>query len=360
MSTTDTSLSALLVEDNPNDVRLIRHLIDRADTAMLPDEVDVHVEDSLEAGLDRLETDEFDLLLLDLGLPETSGAETFERVSERSIEVPVIVLTDLKDDRTAVKLLGQGAQDYLNKGSLNEETLTKSIGYALERQEREDELRRTKDQLEVLNRILRHDVRNDVQVMRGWGEHLLDRIDDAHREELELILETSEHIAELTENSRAYMEAVTGEADLDVHPVSLDGVVSDEFTKARSRYPDAEFELADPFPSVAVRANEMLTSVFRNLLNNAVLHNDDAAHVEVAIETDEETARVRVADDGPGVPPDRREDIFGKNEKGLASEGTGIGLYLVYTLVSEFGGDVWIEDNDPRGSVFVVELERVD
>jgi signal transduction histidine kinase len=69
---------------------------------------------------------------------------------------------------------------------------------------------------------------------------------------------------------------------------------------------------------------------------------------------------VRIADNGPGVPDERKESVFGKGEKGLESDGTGIGTYLVKTLVSRYSGTVWVEDNEPRGAVFVVELLRAE
>ncbi|MFQ3295028.1 MAG: signal transduction histidine kinase [Halobacteriales archaeon] len=101
----------------------------------------------------------------------------------------------------------------------------------------------------------------------------------------------------------------------------------------------------------------MLSSVFTNLLNNAVLHNDsEYPSVWVDVTVERYTASIRVADDGPGVPPNRRDEIFGRGEKGLESEGTGVGLYLVDTLTSEFGGDVWVEDSEHGGTAFVVTL----
>jgi sensor histidine kinase regulating citrate/malate metabolism len=69
---------------------------------------------------------------------------------------------------------------------------------------------------------------------------------------------------------------------------------------------------------------------------------------------------VRNADDGPGIPDDRKGDVFGKGEKGIGSPGTGIGLYLLERLLDEFGGDVWFEDNEPTEAVGCVELPAVD
>ncbi|WP_226007138.1 sensor histidine kinase [Natrinema salinisoli] len=132
--------------------------------------------------------------------------------------------------------------------------------------------------------------------------------------------------------------------------------------KARTSYPQAEFALGDqPSPAPVVRANEMLSSVFTNLLNNAVLHNgSDTPRVVVSVEDRDETVRVRVSDNGPGVPDGQREEIFGRGEKGLESEGTGVGLYLVATLVEGYGGDVWVETADQGGAAFVVELPKVE
>ena len=101
----------------------------------------------------------------------------------------------------------------------------------------------------------------------------------------------------------------------------------------------------------------MLDSVFRNLLSNAVQHNDkEVPEVSVSATTHDMRAVVRIADNGPGVPDSQKQEIFGEGEKGLDSSGTGLGLYLVQELVTHYGGEVWVEDNNPEGAVFAVEL----
>lgn len=85
----------------------------------------------------------------------------------------------------------------------------------------------------------------------------------------------------------------------------------------------------------------MLSSVLRNFLNNAVQHNDkDTPVVRVFGTVYEDSFELRIADNGPGIPDEQKESIFGKGEVGLESPGTGIGLYLVRTLVDGYGGDV--------------------
>ncbi|MFD1598702.1 PAS domain-containing sensor histidine kinase [Halobellus rarus] len=221
------------------------------------------------------------------------------------------------------------------------------------------EQKRREQELEMLNRIVRHDMRNDLSVLLGWAEMLGEHVDDEGQEYLEKVLNSGEHVVELTKIARDYAETVVANEGLTVEPTSLSDALETELSLRAESFPDAEFVVRDSLPEAEVTANSMLASVFRNLLNNAVQHNDkDTPVVEVSCEPRDEDVDVRIADNGPGIPDERKETIFGKGEKGLDSPGAGIGLYLVHTLVTQYGGDVWVEDNDPTGSVFVVQLPR--
>ncbi|AXG06167.1 PAS domain S-box protein [Haloplanus rubicundus] len=227
------------------------------------------------------------------------------------------------------------------------------------RRDSEHELARKRDQLRALNRVLRHDIRNDMQIVLGLGGLLEDHVDEEGAEYLRTIRDTGEHVVELTESSRDLARAVAGEAELPLEPISLDETLRAEIDRRREAFGHASIEIHGDVPDVDVRANDLLSSVFRNLLNNAVQHSDrEEPTVEVTADMTrgDHTAIVRIADDGPGIAPGRREAVFGKGEKGLDSEGTGLGLYLVQSLVDQYGGEVWIEDNEPRGTVVVVEL----
>ena len=223
----------------------------------------------------------------------------------------------------------------------------------------ESELARKRDQLRALNRVLRHDIRNDMQIVLGLGGLLEDHVDEEGAEYLRTILDTGEHVVELTKSSRDLARTVAGEAELPLEPVSLPETLRAEIDRRREAFAHATIELRGDVPDVDVRANDLLSSVFRNLLNNAVQHSDrETPTVEVTADMTrgDHTAIVRIADDGPGIAPGRREAVFGKDEKGLDSEGTGLGLYLVRSLVEQYGGSIRIEDNEPRGVVVVVEL----
>jgi PAS domain S-box-containing protein len=220
----------------------------------------------------------------------------------------------------------------------------------------ERKLEEQRDDLEVLNEVLRHDVRNDLQLIAAAVEEL-ERA-GATEDVFETLSETTDHAVELTTTAREMAEVMLS-TEGEYGRVALRPALAGEIDDIRSAYPDAVVEREGEIPRVQVRANDLLGSVFRNVLKNAVQHNDEPVpEVSVAVTEAADTLTVRVADNGPGVPDDQKSEVFGKSEAGLESAGAGIGLYLVKTLVEGYGGDVRIEDNDPKGAVFVIELPR--
>jgi len=228
-----------------------------------------------------------------------------------------------------------------------------------ERKGYERRLEEQAEQLEALNRIVRHDISNDMNVVLEMTRAVRERLEDEQLAgRLDRVLAATRHTIELTQSVRDLMETMLAE-DRERHPVSLQRTLEAEVDDI-AEGADADVRVEGSIPSVSVLADGLLSSVFRNLLANAVQHNDaPEPEVIVAAETAGGDIRVSVADNGPGIPDERKDEIFGKGEAGLDSEGTGIGLYLVQTLVDSYGGSVRVEDRETdRGSVFVVELER--
>jgi PAS domain S-box-containing protein len=227
-----------------------------------------------------------------------------------------------------------------------------------ERMEYEERIEEQRDDLQTLNQVVRHDIRNDLQVVRAYAELLGERVDDGAEEHqyLETIREQVDHAVDLTKTAADMAEVMVMDKESD-GSVYLGQALTSEIAGTREAYPDAVVSIDGEVPTVTVQGNEMLGAVFRNLLKNAIQHNDKAVpEVTVTVTERDQTVRVAVADNGPGVPDGQKADIFGKGEKGLQSDGTGIGLHLVETLVDGYGGDVRVEDNDPEGAVFIVDL----
>jgi DNA-binding response OmpR family regulator len=142
------SLKILLVEDNPSDIRLLQEAMAEANSV----EFELaHVERVSDA-LNRLEREQFDLILLDLMLPDSMGFETLTRIQKATPTLPVIVLTVIADEALAVEAVRQGAQDYLVKGEISGRMLVWAIRYAIERQRQLSLLERELRSLERLAR----------------------------------------------------------------------------------------------------------------------------------------------------------------------------------------------------------------
>ena len=248
---------------------------------------------------------------------------------------------------------------FASSGALTAQVMT--LTDVTDRETYRQQLESKTEQLEALNRLVRHDIRNDMAVIHGWASVLEDHVDEEGEDALERVLHKSQHVIDFTETLRVFVDSLTGDSSVDVEPVDLREYLETELTAVRESYPDARIQMEGGVPETAVRANELLASVFRNITENAVEHSDEATPtVHVTCTEQGDTVHIRFADNGPGIPDDRKESIFGKGEKGLESGGSGIGLYLVATLTEQFGGQVWVEDNEPKGAVFVVELRTAD
>ena len=238
--------------------------------------------------------------------------------------------------------------------------LVESLIDTTERVAYEQRLKRQRDDLETLNQVLRHDIRNDLQLILAYGDVIADAVPSDHEEHVQTIRESAEHAVELTKTARE-MSDVLLDTDTAVGTVRLRPVLNGEVNSIRDAHDAASITVDGGIPDVAVVGNEMLGSVFRNLLKNAIQHNDKPVpQVTVSAAAEADTVTVQVADNGPGVPDDQKAEIFGKGETGLDSAGTGLGLYLVETLVSTYDGSVSVADNDPEGAVFAVTLPRAE
>lgn len=350
--------SVLLIEDNPGDARLIEEMLREQREGS---SIELVHESTLESGIDRLSITEPDVLLLDLRLPDSTGLETLERVLDETDEVPVIVLTGMPEAKLGMEAVSHGAQDYLVKDDVTPDVLSRAIRYSMERKKTERELRVRTRELAILNQLTRHDIRNDISLVVGRAREVTEYVEPRGQDAVDEIIQSSNHILQLTRTVGDIVETVTDDEVVDLYPVALGDVLATEVDKAQGLYRDVELSIDGGMNGTSVRANDLLSSVVGNLISNAIFYNDkDAPVVTISAETSTGAVVLRVADNGPGIPDRRKERIFEEGEQGMASSGMGIGLSLVDRLVTRYNGDIWVEDNDPEGSVFCVELARVE
>lgn len=215
-----------------------------------------------------------------------------------------------------------------------------------------NEARRARDSLAFINRTLRHELLNSVNVIQGNAALLAETAADPESSDrVSAIRSQADAIDSLVEDLRPLARVAAGEVTDE--PVDLEATVEAAVDTTRSSFPAVDIATDVP-EGVQVAANDVLQRAFENVLANAVEHNDvEAPRIEVRATVGGDTVTVRVVDDGPGIAEDRREAIF---EAGAADQG-GFGLFFVRTAVEGFGGSVRVEDA-PDGAAFVFELPR--
>ncbi len=201
-----------------------------------------------------------------------------------------------------------------------------------------DELKKKSEHLSLLNKMLRHDILNDLTVIRAAIE-LKD----------EKLLETA--LSKIDRISRMIYEAKNLEMVGDVRKeINLAEVVREIASTFREM---AEITLN--LQNVNVIANEGIKTVVFNLINNAIKHSGrDDVKIDVETYAKEGWGVLVVRDNGKGIPDELKEKIF--DEGFSAGSGTGMGLSIVKKMVELYGGSVEVRDNEPSGAVFIVKL----
>lgn len=203
---------------------------------------------------------------------------------------------------------------------------------------------------QVFSRVLRHNLRNDMTIIRGAAERIAGETDGVPNDQAEIILDRSERLLSVSQNARD-LERVIAELDqtitVDLVPVTRH-VVSD----LRAEYDAADIEM-NMDESARATSHKMVSTAIRNLIENAIVHNGDQPHVRVDVEVEPEAIVVRVTDDGPGIPGDEIEVLREEHESSL-KHGSGVGLWLVNFVTEESDGELLFGRDDGETVVAMV------
>lgn len=244
--------------------------------------------------------------------------------------------------------------------------LARTTQVALHRVERESDLRRHRralerrtEQITFFNDLLAHSLRNALLVIEGRAELLRSSLPDGEAEHVDTIVGWCSDLAALNDEISAVTDAVTAPASQRLEAVDLSRLLWDRQDVYDERYPDATVAV-DVEPSHHILANELVTRVIDNLVDNAVVHNDgETPHVEIWTIQAADRVQLHVADDGPGITEAMKSTVF-RREVGADETASGFGVHFVSILMDLYGGTLRYEDNDPTGTVAVLEFQQSD
>ncbi|MFX0064157.1 MAG: PAS domain S-box protein [Candidatus Hermodarchaeota archaeon] len=266
-------------------------------------------------------------------------APVYERIFRKKdgTEFPVEVNVAMVFDATGAPLHIQSVVRDITERKRVEEKLRKSA----------TAINELNESLTIINRILRHDILNDMMVIQGNLDLYRENKDKNDLEQAYKIINKS---VELINHMRELEHLISHEKALQNHDMRQ---IVDKILENYENY-DVKFNIKGEGSALADHA---LPSVIENLIQNALIHaNSD--HIDIFIDEKEEFCEFRIADYGSGIPDKIKSKIFEAGFKYGKTGRTGLGLYIVKKVIERYQGKVWIENNTPKGSIFVLRLNK--
>ena len=381
-------LAILLVEDNPGDAELLQLLLgDESDVAAsgmagvretgrvaqpAPQVTWVERVSEARAALGHAEQagTPFDVVLLDLSLPDARGLATVAAVRDAAPALPIVVLTGLDDEALAVQALAAGAQDYLVKGAVTGSGVRRAVRHAMERQRLLLEAQRATRARDVVLGVVAHDLRNPISTIKmcavALGEHTGTPLPTEHVDYLAGVVRRSAEWMEHIIRDLLDVTAIeAGRLAVDPEPVTLGEVLARtaELHAPIAAEKGIAFTVAPHDAALELMADaDRVLQALGNLLGNAIKFTPSGGTVTLAATADAErpVVALSVRDTGPGIDPDHLPHVFDRfwQARETRRAGAGLGLAIVKGIVEAHGGEVEVSSVVGEGTTFRVELPR--
>lgn len=372
----------LVVEDSPGDARLLREMLNEDETKST---VMTHVATMGEAEK-NLADNVFDIVLLDLGLPDAQGLEAVRRARAAAPGVPLVVLSGMDDERLAVKALQNGAEDYLVKGQIDSRSLLRALRYAIERKSlaaaalalsaKVDRARAEAVAASAAKATfvanMSHEIRTPLNSIIGFSDLLLDDISLTHlqRRYLDLVKNAGGALLAVVNDILDFSKLNAGKVALTKEAFSLKALVNSTVSIVESSAEAKGLELSvrtDPALTLYnIGDPARIRQVLLNLLGNAVKFTSVGSVSlnvsKIPSQSAGEQLRFAISDSGTGIPAGieaRLFEQFAQADPSVSREhgGTGLGLSISKSLVELMGGRIGFVNHETSGCTFWFEIE---
>ncbi|QLE46720.1 hybrid sensor histidine kinase/response regulator [Nostoc sp. C057] len=381
------SVKILLIEDNLAYARLLQEFLAQAQSQEF---TLVHVKRLGEA-FQELSQCNYDVILLDLTLPDSQGLSSLPSLISQAPSIPIVVLTNTNDEELAIEAVRQGAQDYLVKRQVNVDVLVRSLRYAIERKQVLESLRTVNETLQnrveertaelvkanELNQfksefvsMLSHDIRNPLNtILLAAG--LLQNQDERLTKEkklnhLQMIRSAIKNMAKLLDEVTFIGKADSGRLGYELICIDLEAFCRQMVEEVRLMASDKHLTLV--FASCgqldeALWDESLLRHILGNLLSNAIKYSLPGGIVRFELIGQEKTVIFRIQDSGIGIPQEDQRRLFQpfqRAENVGNIPGTGLGLAIVKKCVDAHGGEIIVNSQVEVGTTFTVTLPLLE
>ena len=330
--------TVLLIEDNLGDIVSIRTMIAELSDGLF----ELKFAESLGEALKILENENFDVVLMDLGLPDSQGFRTFTQVHNRMPELPIIIITGLEDEDLGVSAVKEGAQDYLVKGQVDKKLLARSLKFAIERKQTEEELKTSIYERDVLLKETHHRVKNNMQVI-----HSLLNLQTHYAENMEAVNVLKESQNRVKSMGMIH-EKLYNSTDLSkinfsdyVHSLTSDLLTS--YKLSEKILPVIEVADLELNLETAILCGLIINELVSNSLKYA-FPNTEIGEVHISLNLVDNIYELVVSDNGIGFP----EDLDFKSAGSL-------GLQLVNNITNQLDGKIELDRS--IGTKFTIKFD---
>ncbi len=218
------------------------------------------------------------------------------------------------------------------------------------------ERKERQQQLAIIDRVLRHNIRNDMNVIRGHAETIHAKTSGEVTTSAEQIIDKSEQFLNMAEKERKITELL-------VEPprqerIEVGDLLQKVASAVESEYPGTTITVECP-EEVTAQATTGFEQAIRELVTNAIIHNDSSSpEVLITVTSMQETIRIKVADNGPRIPEMDRNILQQEMEQTSLYHGSGLGLWFVKLIIARSSGTITVGENSPRGNIISIELPR--
>ena len=362
----------LVVDDVQTNVLLLKALLGKEGYGIL-------VANNGQEALEVIRNENPDLILLDVMMPGMDGFEVAERLKSEEFrcEIPIIFLTALDDTQSIVNGFKLGVGDFISKPFRKEELMVRikhQLSLVAARriiEEKNEELRKTIAGRDKMYSVIAHDLRSPMASMKMLLNTIMmsvekDKIDPDIFDMLEMSNKTSEEVFSLLDNLLKWTKSQLGK--LTVIPQKLDisaladGVV--EVMNSVAEVKHIKLIRTDHESFFVYVDIEMIKSILRNLISNAVKFSNPDSEIKVGIKAEDGKVIVSVTDSGKGIKKEDQHKLlkdsthfttYGTNSE----EGSGLGLLLCRDFARKNGGELWFESEENLGSVFSFSLPQL-
>lgn len=386
-----TTIHILLVEDSPTDAMLLRQVLLRANPGecqmthveRLSEAIDISRENTRQILADSqnesFPQQRFDVVLLDLHLPDSTGLDTVKEYRAAIPDISVVVLTGLDDEDLALQAMSEGAQDYLVKDQITIQRLVRSIRYAIERGEILNKLRESEERSrkalakeQELNELksnfvamVSHEFRTPMTTIRTAIEILeynSDKLTDERRAKYyDRIQKAINQTLELLDEILFLSRTEASKQELYPQPLNLENFCR-ELTEVFQISAGSQHKIIFTLQGECNQAQmdeELLNCIFTNLLSNAIKYSPQQSEILFDLTCENDIAIFRVKDQGRGIPLKDQTHLFQTFYRGSnvgTTKGTGLGLAIVKKCVDLHGGQIQIDSQENVGTTVTVML----